>query len=96
MSEKFKDPAEAITVTFDFSAIATAASNPVVSCTVLSGKVDAGAEAMLSGTPQITGTEVLHRVIGGLDGNTYKLRCQIDDADGERWVVADSLVVKTC
>ncbi|MBP6189000.1 MAG: hypothetical protein KA440_08580 [Azonexus sp.] len=96
MSEIFKDPAEAITVTFDFSALATAVSNPVVSCTVISGKVDGGVEAMLSGSPQVAGTGVLQRIIGGLDENVYKLRCQIDDADGERWVVADSLVVKTC
>ena len=51
---------------------------------------------MISGTPQIAGTTVLQRIIGGQHGNTYKLRCQIDDADGERWVVADTLLVQTC
>lgn len=88
-----KDPSEIITVTFDFTALATSVGSPVVSCSVFSGREDPGASAMLSGSPQITGTTVLQRVIGGLPGNTYKLRCQIDDADGERWVVADELSV---
>lgn len=88
-----KDPAEIITVTFDFAAYDVTINNPVVSCDVVSGKVDASAAAMLSGAPQVSGATVLQRIIGGLSGNTYKLRCQIDDADGERWVVADELRV---
>ncbi len=95
MINRIKDPSEVITVTFDFSALASSASNPSVSCTVIAGKVDGSAEAMLSGTPQINGTSILQRIIGGLDGNRYKLRCQIDDADGERWVVADTLHVQS-
>lgn len=93
MSNKFKDPAERITFTFDFSDLATAISSPIVSCMVIAGRLDTGAEAMLEGSPQIDGLKVLQRVIGGVAGNTYKLRCQIDDADGERWVVADDLPV---
>ncbi|HOT98567.1 MAG TPA: hypothetical protein PKZ83_15670 [bacterium] len=96
MSQRVKDPSEVITVTFDFSALATSVANPAISCTVVAGQVDATAQAMISGTPQIAGTTVLQRIIGGQHGNTYKLRCQIDDADGERWVVADTLLVQTC
>ena len=43
-----KDPAEIITVTFDFAAYDVTINNPVVSCDVVSGKVDASAAAMLS------------------------------------------------
>ena len=88
-----KDPSEIITVPFDFSALAASVASPVVACTVTTGKEDAAAASMISGSPQIAGTQVLQRIIGGLSGNTYKLRCQIDDADGERWVVADELRV---
>ena len=90
-----KDPAEIITVTFDFSALATAVSNPVISCTVFGSVADPSASAMLSGSPQISGTSVLQRITGGISGATYKLRCVIDDADGERWVVADNIEAVT-
>jgi hypothetical protein len=88
-----KDPSEAVTVTFDFSALATAISAPAVSIVQQSGRVHAGLEAMLSGEAQVSGLAVLQRVIGGVAGNAYKLRCQVDDADGERWVLADVLRV---
>lgn len=90
-----KDPAEIITVTFDFSALATAVSTPAITCAAVSGRLDDNAAAMLSGSAQVSGLTVLQRVIGGVDGTTYKLRCQIDDADGERFVVSDLLEVKT-
>jgi hypothetical protein len=90
-----KDPAEIITITFDFSALATAVSNPTITCTVFGSVADPSASAMLSGLPQISGTSVLQRVTGGISGATYKLRCVVDDADGERWVVADRLEVTT-
>ncbi len=90
-----KDPAEIITVTFDFSALATAASNPTITCTVFGSVADQAASSMLTGSPQVSGTNVLQRVSGGIAGATYKLRCVIDDADGERWVVADRLEVVT-
>lgn len=90
-----KDPAEIIPVTFDFAGLATQCLNPVVTCVAIAGKIDASASAMLSGSPQVSGTSVLQRVIGGQDGTTYKLRCEVDDADGEHWVVADTLEVQT-
>lgn len=89
-----KDPAEIITVTFDFAGLATECANPVVTCSAIAGKVDAAASAMLSGSPQVSGTDVLQRIVGGQDGTTYKLRCEVDDADGEHWVVASTLEVQ--
>ena len=88
-----KDPSEIITVTFDFSDVATAISSPAVSISVSSGKIDADLANMLSGSATVDGLKVLQRVAGGIDGNTYKLRCQVDDADGERYVIGDTLVV---
>lgn len=96
MTLSTKDPAEAVTVTFDFSSLATSLSGALVTCVVASGKTDAGHDAMLSGLPVITGTQVRQRLVGGIDGNTYKLRCQVNDADGEIWVLADTLKVQTC
>lgn len=90
-----KDPAEIITVTFDFSALAAAVSNPVVACTVIGIVPDADAAAMVFGAPQIDGARVLQRIAGGVPRAIYKLRCQIDDADGERWAVAAKLKVVT-
>ena len=90
-----KDPSEIITVTFDFSALATAASNPVITCVVFGSIADPSASAMLTGSPQVNGTSILQRISGGVSGATYKLRCVIDDVDGERWVVADKLEVIT-
>lgn len=91
----YKYPGETVTVTFDFSALATACSNPVVNISVESGIVDASASSMISGAPQVSGTSILQRVTGGLAGNAYKITCQIDDADGERWILSAELEVKS-
>ena len=93
MSLSAKDPAEIITVTFDFAALATSVATPVITCQAIEGRDDATASAMLSGAAVISGLTVMQRVIGGQSGTTYKLRCQVDDADGERWVTADTLKV---
>lgn len=90
-----KDPAEIVTVTFDFSGLATAISSPQLTCAIDSGRVHDNVQSMLFGVAQIDGLVVRQRVIGGLHGNTYKLRCAVDDADGEHWVVADILTVKS-
>lgn len=91
----YKYPAEIATITFDFSDLATSCNNPAVSIAVENGVVDSGAASMISGQAQVSGTTVLQRIVGGIAGNTYKLVCQIDDADGERWIVAASLEVKS-
>ncbi len=93
MSLSAKDPAEIVTVTFDFSALATSVASPVITCQAIQGREDPAASAMLSGSSVISGLTVMQRITGGHSGTTYKLRCQIDDADGERWVTADTLKV---
>lgn len=93
MSLSAKDPVEIVTVTFDFAALATSVANPVITCQAIEGREDASASAMLSGSAVISGLTVMQRITGGQSGTAYKLRCQIDDADGERWVTADTLKV---
>lgn len=95
MSLSIKDPEEIVTVTVDFTGLATSVANPVITCSVFSGQSDPSSQDMVSGSPQVSGLNVLQRIAGGLDGNTYKLRCRVDDADGERWILSDVLTVRS-
>ena len=88
-----KDPAEIVTITFDFSLDATAISNPSISVAVRTGKNDPSPETMIFGAAQVAGTNVMQRVQGGVSGTTYQLRCIADDVDGERYVRSDTLLV---
>jgi hypothetical protein len=73
-----KDPAEQIVVTFDYTLALdvgeTIQGTPTVSASATAGS-DLSPSAILSGSPQVSGAKVLHTVIGGVDGSTYKLRC---------------------
>jgi hypothetical protein len=89
-----KDPAEKVVVTFDFSALSNSVSAPTVTSEYKSGPADSSAAAMISGSPTVTGGKVLQLVIGGQAGTDYNLRCQVD-AGSERFVLADTLKVKT-
>lgn len=95
MSLSPKDPAEIITLTFDFTALAAAVQSPVITAEVASGVADATPGAILSGSAQVNGTQVLQQVVGGLNGTSYRLRCQVDTPDGKRWVLSAVLPVKT-
>lgn len=95
MSLPNKDPAEIITVEFDFSALAISVSNPVVSIYATEGKDDPAASGMLSGSPSTTGAEVRQKVIGGQPGTAYTLRCVADAPDGSRYVIPGLLPVET-
>lgn len=90
-----KDPVETITVTFDFTGLVTQCTNPVVTCIHPTPALDNSSGAMLVGIPQVNGTVIMHRVTGGLAGNTYTLRCVVDDIDGEQFVLSGKLSVKT-
>lgn len=88
-----KYPAEIITITFDFSALSTSISNPIFGCVAMQGRVDSSQSAMWIGSEEIQGTKVLRKISGGQPGNTYRISCQVDDADGERWLIYDALSV---
>ena len=89
-----KDPAEIITITFDFSEIATSISSPVVEATHKRGTTDAAPSAVLSGSAAVSGLKVLQTVLGGLAGADYVLRCQVEANDGQRFVLAGTLPVR--
>lgn len=80
-----KDPAETITITFDFSDVAASVSGPVVECLSADG-ADVSAAGMKSGSPTTTGAQVLHLFTGGLAGATYSARCTADIPGGGREV----------
>jgi hypothetical protein len=95
MSLPNKDPAEIITLEFDFSALAASITNPVVSIYATEGKDDAAATSMLSGSPTVSGAEVRQKVVGGQHGTVYTLRCVADAPDGSRYVIPGRLPVET-
>ncbi len=69
-------------------------SSPSVTSTVSSGKADAAPSAILSGSPQVSGTKVTQMVIAGQDGTNYDIVCKASGADGvTRWVLSDVLPV---
>lgn len=69
------DPYENPVVEFDFSDELDAVDSAAVSITTAAGR-DVNAATVLSGALQITGTSVFQRVIGGVNGTDYKLRCE--------------------
>ena len=93
MALSSKDPSEIITVTFDFSALLTVPSNPVMTVVWNGGGLDASPSAMLSGVPTISGATVMQKYIGGQSGTTYDLKCQVDAPDGSRYLLHDYLPV---
>ena len=68
-----KDPAETLTVIFDYSAIGTPQS-PAVTIALRKG-TDPTPGAMLVGSPTHQGHVVQQRVAGGVAGAEYALRC---------------------
>ena len=91
-----KDPAEQVTVAFDFSAVATSVSSPTVTNYTHWSRdtVDATPSAMLSGSPTINGAVVYQTVIGGVDWNNYVLNCKATTQAGEIVMVAALLPVR--
>lgn len=90
-----KDPAETIYLTFDFSALATEVSAPDVTIARIRGTDDPTPESVLSGSPSASGGKVVQTVTGGVVGTDYLIRCQVDTIDGQRFVLAGTLPVRT-
>jgi hypothetical protein len=95
MALSSKDPQETVIVTFDFTALATAISNPSVASTCIAGTLDANPAAILQGAPIVSSTRVMQQVTGGLDGATYDLRCQATAQDGSVYVLSGWLAVQS-
>ena len=90
-----KDPAETITVTFDFSALAETLVSATVETSVARGLPDPAPAAILSGSPSVQGALVMQRIAAGQAGTTYALRCLANDADGEVHVLVAALPIAT-
>lgn len=92
-----KDPAERVVVAFNFErrlGEGVTLSSPTVSAAVASGTdVDPG--ATVSGAASPLGAKVLQLVIGGLDTVDYRLKCQVDTSDGQRFVLSARLPVRS-
>jgi hypothetical protein len=89
-----KDPAESLVLTFDFGALASSVTAPVVTAERYSGAADSAPEAMISGAAQVDGAKVLQRVVGGVAGCTYVMRARCNTADGSVLVEAGLLPVE--
>lgn len=91
-----KDPEEVIPVAFDFSKLAiTSITSPVVTATRHEGAADGSPSSILSGSPVVSGLSVVQKVIGGVSGCTYALRCRVDTPEGYRWAEVVLLPVLT-
>lgn len=81
-----KRPSEAITITFRFArelaAGVTLSPGAVVAIAVRKG-ADAAPQAMLAGTPAVSGTDVLARVMGGISGVEYLITCTASTSNGD-------------
>jgi len=90
-----KDPSEIIPLTFEFAALASEITLPVVTITHAYGSADSSdLTAMLLGSAQIVGTQVRQKVKLGVNGAGYKFRCQADTPEGLRYVIASVLPVE--
>lgn len=74
-----KDPAETLTVVFDYGAIGVPQS-PAVTIALRKG-TDANPAAMLVGSPSHRDHVVEQQVTGGVAGAEYALRCLADVGD---------------
>ena len=92
-----KDPAEIITVTFDYTSEIGAASisaSPVIGVSVANG-VDADFATMPDGAAQISGALVLQRFRNGVNAVDYNVRCLVTLDDGRKLLRAGTLPVRT-
>lgn len=90
-----KDPAETITLAFEFAALTDTPSAPEVTATRHAGTADASPSAILSGSPTVSGTKILQDVVAGTAGTDYLLRCKVGAPDGSVYVLAGVLPVRT-
>ncbi len=88
-----KDPSEIVTVAFDFAQLTVTPSNPNVVISVAKGEADPAVNAMLEGSPGVSGSRILQRVINGIDKNVYELKCSIDAPDGSHYVISAYLPI---
>lgn len=90
-----KDPAEIVTLTFQFANVATTTlSSPVVTVSHLEGISDATPSSMVLGAATVVGTDVVQQIQGGVDGADYLVRCEVVSGF-DKYVIAGVLKVRT-
>jgi hypothetical protein len=93
-----KDPAEAITVTFDVNQLLlhdeTITGTPVVTATAITGQDPSPAD-IISGAAIVSGKRIFQRIVGGVNHERYLLRCTLNTSDARTYAVAARLLVKT-
>lgn len=70
------EPDEERTVAFEFGPGLTTVSAPTISVSLFSGE-DVDAATMLLGSPSVSGSSVLQRIRGRLDGVDYAIECRV-------------------
>lgn len=92
-----KDPEEIKALKFPFARElngATITTVEALTVTLYKGADTSPADVKL-GDPVVSGTDVLQRVQGGMDGAAYKFRVKVLDSAGNRHVMTDWLAVQT-
>jgi phage gp36-like protein len=85
-----KDPADVVTVEFDFSdSFTTLSGTPTIAVTLLEG-TDASPSAILLGGVTVVGAIVRQRITGGVSGALYGLQCT--GTDGSNTITIEALL----
>lgn len=89
------DAEESFVIAFDFASelFGSTVQVATVSAACAAG-TDAAPQELLVGSPSIVGADVLQLVAGRNNGNTYKLRCVAQLANGQKRVRAALLPVR--
>ncbi|MEN9885524.1 MAG: hypothetical protein RL758_102 [Pseudomonadota bacterium] len=90
-----KDPAEVVTIGFDFSVVTDTPSDPDISIAVRWGHGHHHTELVASGDPIIEGAKVFQRFTAGTDLHDYDLKCLAYTPTGDRISVDCTLAVRT-
>ena len=92
MALSTKDPAETITVEFDFSDLSS--TTPSSAVTTAAAYQGTDTTPLVMGTTTISGTKVEQTISGGTAGMIYGLRC-VAQVSGNPLVVAGVLAVRS-
>lgn len=90
-----KDPEEIVELGFEFANIIETGetiSSASFDVSVLAG-TDATPAAMLSGAVIIEGTVVSQKIIGGVDGCTYRIECTANTSANNKYIETGSIKV---
>ena len=95
ITTSYKDAAEDVVVTFDFSlALATGetlSGTPTVTVATYTG-VDVNPAAMLNGAAAISGMTVMQPIQGGVNGNSYAIKCVCATSNAQKILALTALV----